>query len=486
MSELSPRAYRIQFTLGLIAVSLVVLFLVVRPQMEAQKLSELERIQATGKLRILTLNSASTYYQGRSSAGGFEYQLANWFAESIGVEPVFTVVPQYADLYPELLFGSGDLISAGLSEDESRFSPLVDYSPPYYQTRNQLVYKKNQVESPESLYNIIGSSLKVLSGTRHSKLLHDQQTKFKDLIWIEAEDIATEELIEQVNDGLVDFIVASSHEIALQHRYFPELRIAFEIGEEVSLRWAFNRFEENSLKLALTQFFSAIEADGRLAQLVHRHYGHVEKFNYSDVQTFSQNIEERLPKYREYFIEASNILDLDWRLLAAIGYQESLWNPRAKSPTGVRGLMMLTRITATQVGVENRLDAQQSIHGGAKYFEGILKRIPDRITDPDRAWFALASYNVGFGHLEDARIITQSRGGNPDRWIDVKKSLPLLAREKWYKKTKYGYARGWEPVKYVENIRLYYDHLVGIEDRNNREIKIPDDQASDSIIAPSL
>lgn len=147
---------------------------------------------------------------------------------------------------------------------------------------------------------------------------------------------------------------------------------------------------------------------------------------------------------------------------------------------------MLTRITAKQVGVKNRQDAKQSIHGGSKYYASILKRIPERILDPDRAWFALAAYNVGFGHLEDARIITESRGGNPDRWIDVKESLPLLARKKWYKKTKYGYARGWEPVTYVENIRLYYDHLVGIEDRNNREISNPVDQSSDSIIAPSL
>jgi membrane-bound lytic murein transglycosylase F len=151
--------------------------------------------------------------------------------------------------------------------------------------------------------------------------------------------------------------------------------------------------------------------------------------------------------------------DLDWRMLVAIGYQESLLNPDAVSPTGVRGLMMLTRKTAKEMGIKNRLDPENSIKGGAKYFDITRKSIPDEVKEPDRTWFALAAYNVGFYHLEDARIITEKRGLDPNKWLDVKTSLPLLAQRKWYKDTKYGYARGWEPVRYVENIRSYYDIL---------------------------
>ena len=186
------------------------------------------------------------------------------------------------------------------------------------------------------------------------------------------------------------------------------------------------------------------------------------------------------------FKKAAEDVEIDWRLLAAIGYQESLWNERAKSPTGVRGLMMLTQTTAKQMKVKNRLDPAQSIRGGSKYFARVHSRVPAQITEPDRTWFALAAYNVGFGHVEDARIITETRGGDPDRWIDVKENLPLLARKKWYKKTKYGYARGWEPVKYVENIRQYYEYLIGFETKAIRESQDDKPQQEIAPLAPSL
>jgi membrane-bound lytic murein transglycosylase F len=147
-------------------------------------------------------------------------------------------------------------------------------------------------------------------------------------------------------------------------------------------------------------------------------------------------------------------------LPASVAYQESHWDPDAVSPTGVRGIMMLTQATARHIGIDKRTDPLQSIQGGAKYLKRLYAKIPDRIGEPDRTWFALAAYNIGFGHLEDARIITQTRGGDPDKWIDVKQNLPLLARKKWYRQTEHGYARGYEPVRYVENIRSYYDVLA--------------------------
>ena len=300
--------------------------------------------------------------------------------------------------------------------------------------------------------------------------------------WIEADDIAVEELVELVENGNADFILADSHEIALQRRFFPELRIAFELGHPKQLRWAFNHANDNSLALAIEAFFAQIKQDGRLEQLIHRYYSYVARFNYSDIQTFNQHIKNRLPRYQALFKQEAVATGIDWRLLAAIGYQESLWRARAKSPTGVRGLMMLTLATAKQMKVANRLDPTQSIQGGANYFASVLKRVPQRITEPDRTWLALASYNVGFGHVEDARKITQKNGGDPDKWIDVKKSLPLLARKKWYKDTRFGYARGWEPVKYVENIRKYYEFLVGSDIKDSKKWGDVDEQAP----APSL
>ena len=197
-----------------------------------------------------------------------------------------------------------------------------------------------------------------------------------------------------------------------------------------------------------------------------KHYGHIEEFNYVDTRMFIQAIEQKLPKYQPLFEKYGQ--EVDWRLLAAISYQESHWEPHARSYTGVRGMMMLTLPTAKQMGIKSRLDAEQSIRGGAKYFKRLIGRMPARIPDPDRLWFALASYNIGLGHLNDARKITQQQGGDPDRWVEVKERLPLLKQKKFYKKTRYGYARGDEPVNYVENIRRYYDTLTWMDNQTKQ------------------
>ena len=180
----------------------------------------------------------------------------------------------------------------------------------------------------------------------------------------------------------------------------------------------------------------------------------------SGICKFREHMQSRLPKYLPLFQQAAEEHLIDWRLLAAIGYQESHWLEHATSPTGVKGIMMLTNGTAAQLKVTDRTNPAQSIAGGARYFRQRMAKISSRILEPDRTWMALASYNVGFGHLEDARILTQSRGENPDKWLDVKKNLPLLSEKQWYSRTKYGYARGNEPVRYVENVRSYYDLLV--------------------------
>ncbi len=475
-------------TSGPFVALLILATLIIKPGTTDKNLNTLEKIQQRGHLKVLTLNSASTYYQGADGSDGFEYHLAKLFSEYIGVEVQFITVPRFRDLYPELLFGTGDIVAAGLTKNESEYSPAVIYGPRYYEVENQILYRKGNVERPREIPDLYNGTLKAIGGTAQAKLLRDLQQDYPDLVWKEADDIASEELIEQVAAGEVDFALADSHEIALQRRFFPELRVAFKLGQPRQLRWAYNYADDDSLASAINSFFNLIEQDGRLEQLIHRHKSIVDRFSYSDIQTLTQHIRERLPKYETLFREKSDLVGIDWRLLAAIGYQESLWNARAKSPTGVRGLMMLTQATAKQMKITNRLDPEQSIRGGALYFARVVSRIPEEITEPDRTWFALAAYNVGFGHVEDARIITRERGGDPNRWIDVKVNLPLLARKKWYKKTKYGYARGWEPVKYVENIRKYHAFLVASENKTRRFDAVPDGLSvgEPTPLAPSL
>lgn len=458
------------------------------PRLDKLPLSHLEQIQKNKIIKFVTYNSASTYYQNSYGYDGFEYQLAKGFAEYIDVEAKFITVQNFSEMQNKVIFNDVDIAAAGLS-DLITESEYVQFGPRYYHVIPQVIYKKGAPQY-KSINEFGNTHLEAPNNSSNIALLDQLSDKtYINLNWTELDDIAVEEAIEMVNEGFIQYLIVDSHNFALQRRFFPELRISFELAQKKPLKWMLKKSADNSLIDETHDYFQTIKEDGRLDQWIHRYLSHVEKFNYSDIQTFEKMLKKRLPKYQTIFMQEAEENNMDWRLLAAIGYQESLWNPKAKSPTGVRGLMMLTKVTAKQMGIKNRLDPFQSIKGGAKYIARVMRKIPERIEQPDRTWLALASYNVGYGHVEDARKITQIRGADADKWVDVKKSLPLLSRKKWYKKTKYGYARGAEPVKYVENIRKYYDLLVWHSNQNKKEAEKVEKEPEESItlpISPSL
>jgi len=264
-------------------------------------------------------------------------------------------------------------------------------------------------------------------------------------------------LLAEVAEGQIDYTVADSTTVLVNRYFHPDIRVAMDLSQAQSIAWAFRAGEDRSLLERAEAYFATISSNGHIAEIMERYYQHTDRFDYVGTRTFLRHIESRLPRYRAWFEEAAAEYGFDWRLLAALSYQESHWNPHAVSPTGVRGLMMLTLSTAEAMDVEDRNDPEQSIRGGARYLRRVVGKIPERIPEPDRTWMALAGYNVGFGHLEDARRITQIRGLDPDRWAHVRDSLPLLTQARWYKQARFGYARGWEPVRYVDNIRRYYE-----------------------------
>lgn len=193
-----------------------------------------------------------------------------------------------------------------------------------------------------------------------------------------------------------------------------------------------------------------------------------------EIQTFLKHVTTRLPYYRETFQRAENDTGISWVLLAAMSYQESKWNRHAISPTGVRGLMMLTRSTAADLGIKNRLDPKKSIAGGARYLSQLFKRVPEATYEPDRMFLALAAYNVGMGHVKDAQLLTRRLGKNPNQWDDLKDVFPLLAKKKYYDNLPHRYARGWEPVQYVKRIRAYRKILDQVikQEAKNQEVEI--------------
>ncbi|TQV75537.1 membrane-bound lytic murein transglycosylase MltF [Aliikangiella marina] len=385
-----------------------------------------------------------------------EFELVEGFAEKLGVKVNFVVSDDLKEIAEMIESGEADIAAAGLSVTEERENYLR-FAPAYQQITSKLVFKQGK-KWPRNISQLDGE-LRVVAHSYFSQELLNLKKTEPGLHWSETSEHSTEELLMMVLDETIDYTIVDSTELDLNRRFHPELAVAFTVGKPQSLAWAVKKSDDYSLFAQIIEYFGEQKSAGRIAQLTEKYYSHVEKFDYVGARTFHRATENKLGKYKDMFVDAAGE-DLDWRLLAALSYQESHWRPKAKSPTGVRGMMMLTLNTAKQLGVTNRLDAEQSIDGGARYLRKVLKRVPERIQDPDRTWFALAGYNVGWGHVEDARIITQKQGGNPDSWADVKERLPLLQKKRWYKKTKHGYARGNEPVQYVTNIRRYYDVLV--------------------------
>lgn len=421
-----------------------------------------ERIKDGGELIVVTRNAATTYYQGPDGPAGLEYDLAALFAKHLGVRVRMMVPDNFTDIIGLVERGEAHMAAAGLTVTPQR-ARRVRFGPPYQIISQQLIYRAGN-PVPKSLDDIDGI-LEVIGGSSHEERLRVLQTEHPHLAWLSSDVQDSAELLNLVWEQLIDYTVADSNDVSIHQRFYPELRVAFDIERPEELAWAFAAGTDDSLYLESIKFFDKLRAGGQLDQLMERHYGHVQDFDYVGTRRYMSHIQLRLPEFIPLFEQAAATTGLDWRLLAAMGYQESHWDTGAQSPTGVRGLMMLTNGTMRMLGLKDRVDPEQSIVGGARYLRLLKDKLPDRIIEPDRTWLALAAYNVGYGHLEDARVLTQRRGADPDKWVDVKESLPLLAQKQWYSQTRNGYARGYEPVRYVENIRSYYDILVWDTDR---------------------
>jgi membrane-bound lytic murein transglycosylase F len=418
---------------------------------------QLEAIKARGELRVSTLNSPLTYFTTPQGPSGLDYELAKSFANYLGVKLVVIPHQNINDLFDDLDDDNADILAAGLIYNRDRLS-RASTGPAYYSVSQQLVYRLGTTR-PKTFADIKGK-LAVASGSAHvSTLKQLKQSKYPDLSWEASSDMTSKELLEQVADGKLDYTIGDSVTIALLQRIHPQLAVAFDITDEEPVTWYLKRSNDDSLYAALLDFYSQRVEDGTLARLEEKYLGHVGSFDYVDTKTFLSAIDSVLPTFRSLFEKYAS--EIDWKLLAAIAYQESHWNPQATSPTGVRGLMMLTRATADGLGVTDRLDPEQSIQGGALYLQRLMEKVPDTVPEDERIWFALAAYNMGWGHMLDARKLTKSQQGNPDSWVDVKQRLPMLSQKRYYPSLTYGYARGREAYNYVENIRRYQVSLVG-------------------------
>lgn len=418
--------------------------------------SALQRIRASGELRVVTLNLPTCYYLGAQGPEGLEYDLANRFAAQLGVRLKIYAVPSEAAIRSELAAGHADVAAAQLTAGAGWWR-VGKAAAPYAEIPQLVVYRRDEAQ-PRDTLQLETARLAVQAGSAQEQLLaRMKQILAPHLTWVETAPSAADPL-EDVDSGQARYAIVDARTYSYAHHLYPDIRVGFGLPEKRPVQWIVGR-GDNDLLQAVNRFFQIEATSGELTRLMQKDSGDTSSFQYEELRLFQVSLTQRLPHYRAWFQEAATANGLDWRLLAAIGFQESRWDPQASSANGAMGVMMLTSNTAQAMGLKNRTDPRESIFAGARYLAQVRDMVPTHIPEPDRTWFTLAAYNVGFGHVEDARIIAQTLGKNPDSWADVSKELPKLGEPRWYTRAKCGYAQGWQPVEYVAHVRQFMQLL---------------------------
>ncbi|MFT5559283.1 MAG: membrane-bound lytic murein transglycosylase F [Marinobacter maritimus] len=428
--------------------------------------THLENIQKRGDIMMGTINGSLTYSFDGSVYSGFDYELGKQLADDLKVKLTIKEYPTFEALFQALDNNKVDFLAAGLTLTPKRAQKYRS-SPPYYFASQKLVYRKGSYRPREAAD--INAPVAVLKDSSHQETLEKLLSTMPELEVNVLENSDQETLLRKVAEKEITFAVVNSSTLAQKQRYYPVLTEAFTISEKQPVAWLLKRHRDDTLYSAIIEFMGNRYDDQSIAKLEEKYFGHVRQFDFVDTKVFLRRNQSILPEFESLFKKHATST-VDWLLLAAVSYQESHWDPKAKSPTGVRGMMMLTLDTADYIGIKNRLDPAQSIKGGADYLTLLIKRLPQSIPEHERIWFALASYNLGYGHVMDARRITLKRKQNPDAWSDVKENLPLLHEKKWYSQSRYGYARGREAQHYVNNIRQYLKTLTWfVAERTKRQ-----------------
>ena len=434
---------------------------VFRPIVEEYKFITLHKINKAGQITIITRNTPHCYYLYRDEPMGFEYELAREFADYLGVELKVKLAESWESMISELNNGAGALIAAGMTITPRRQNQ-VSFSNGYMDIQQHLIVHRNRPKI-KSLAELSGKKIHVREATSYQERLEELQQQGVKLTIELHNDLPTEELIQLVAQGEIELTIADSNIALLHRRHYPSAIMAHPISDLQHLGWAVHP-EARQLKAKINSFFKVIKENGRFDEIYDKYYSDITSFDYVDLKVFHRSIKNKLSRYSPFIKAAAKKYGFDWRLIAAQIYQESHLNPRAKSRAGARGLMQLLPSTASSLDVNDIYNPVENINGGVRY----LKKLYDRFSKADaknRILIALAAYNAGQGHVQDARNLAVKKNLDPNLWESLAQTLPLLRYRKYYKDAKYGYCRGTEPVIYIKQIMIYYDILKrqGIE-----------------------
>ena len=445
---------------------------------------DLPAITESGELRVLFTFNSTGYFVYRGATMGYEYELLSLFARESKLKLKPVVVRDSRMLFDRLNEGEGDVVAAQLvaGTRETR----VAFTAELYETAPVVVQRKGdktgasadvaqaqareRAETPDAQSVRIRARLINEPGQLAGERVHLPQTspyrvrlfELSDELTHDIEvvevDATTDRLVQQLSEGDIAYTVAAENVAALSASEYTNLIIKPAVGPPQQVVWAV-RTNAPDLHAKLDAWIAAKKKSGLLRVLYRKYFGDRRGFTQRVASRYLTSETGKLSPYDDLFREYARIPGWDWRLVASQAYQESRFNPGAKSWAGAAGLMQIMPATARELRV-NANDPRQSVEGACRYLWKLDKRWKAITPESERVKFILASYNVGLGHVEDARRLATKNGDDPDKWTDVAYWLIRKSKRAVYNDpvVKYGFARGTEPVTYVDLILDRYEH----------------------------
>jgi membrane-bound lytic murein transglycosylase F len=425
------------------------------PVISAYRFVTLQKIKQTGVITVATRNSAHCYYLYRDQPMGFEYELAQAFAEYLGVRLQIKIVDKWSDMVAALSNGSAAFIAASMPITSKR-QTQVAFSDGYMEVAQNIITHRKNTGIKEAA-DLSGKTIDVRKGSVYQQRLVELKKQGINLAIRLHDDLPVEELIQKVADGQIDFTIANSNIISINRRSFPGVVSTGSINDDMQLAWAVYPKSKKLLE-QINAFLSMINKSGKFDEIYNKYYGDIDDFDYVDLEAFHRRVKNKLSRYSPFIKAAAKKHGFDWRLIAAQIYQESHLNPWAKSQAGARGLMQILPSTAKDLGIADLFDPVQNINAGVQHLKDLYDHF-EQAHGEDRLLISLAAYNIGQGHINDARDLAKKKGLDPDKWESLSKTLPLLQYRKYFMNTQYGFCRGTEPIRYIKQILIYFDVL---------------------------
>ena len=438
--------------------------------------------EEAGELIVLIRPGPAFYFPGPDGTlAGFDVDLARQFAAEKKLPLKFALADSAAQVIAAIAKGEAHIGAGGLyrplpsADAGNTAAPSaapsaapapsageeatdVAWTTGLASTQPVLIYNRDGYK-PANWNDLDGETVAFVADAGFESEIAAARNAHPGIRWESHPSPSAAGLVSQVSDGTIGYAIVGSLAASLARNIYLDFDVAFPAGAKRGIAWAVPpRFTD--LRQELDRFIARLKRDGTLARLADRHMPDPGQIQRIDAGMLQERLRTVLPQYRSLFHDAQEKSGIEWRLLAAIAYQESQWDPAATSATGVRGIMQITEDTARHLGISDLLDPAQNVVAAARYLRDLKAKLPARIHEPDRTWLALAAFNIGLGHLEDARVLAQKQKLDPDLWSDVKKVLPLLAVPEYYQQAKLGYARGGMPVAFVDRVRGYYDVLL--------------------------